>query len=1088
VRWIAIALLVFAFGVASAQTVRRTVTTVFAAGDIPLWPSGDNGRNLNWILLGPTWNFQDEGFGKIYEPVIPEIDWGLFTTPRTSLGKTGFELKFGGSGEVGIRVKPFYDGGRLNYTYNAGVTLGFPRFPNPNEPITVTATLAPTGLNQLQTTSPTFGAEFEAVGRFTGNAYSQAWLFGEQLWNGNVFEPFDVGGSRYLGSYSFSVPDNLNRLIGQLNPIPIGIEAATPVLEANWAQPFGANSIRAEAFGRFLSISTDFRDWVLMLLPDPLGDIIGAILSGDYAVPFTNYTVYWDMLKADANLDVGLFGQYTLRPIFTLRLEARTPDGALVASGPPPLTFNMPQAGIRVTPILTCDFELTNTLSIGTAGRIGFYPFSGGAHGDLGFDIGSDTSVDVDFDVARLEWVGEPTAGTRLVTHTFALPQRSDRTRTLSAVGINAFNNRELPRELVFDGTPRVATVQAYATDANRTFLTLNADAEQGFRFFASNLTNWSARLIRANGTVLNLNRGSITDTRIAIQIPQAELTLGTHTIQMGFTTRNALNETVSGNWTIPLQCFAPTPSLDGQFNRRDDGVTPSGITNRIPAGSGPRTLYVPTANVFRSTQVVIDGDIVLANDITGDQAITGDNVIGFTIPASVIQELGGADYDVVLRTPGFGSLVDGTPYPAAISTPSKLFFPASRPTVSAYEIDGVRNAPLTFRGRDEWVEIVGTNFTRNSRIRLDASISGFPMALETAFTSPTTLRARIPLSVQLRIHQAGLDRVSLQVETPARTVPATASEPQIISGGISDVLKAEIDYPIPALNRLENSIGLRGSPVQRVRIFGDNIFRRTTDNEVGTIVMIGGNRAGSYSYPEGSDMIVPWVEVEMRLDMRSVREVPVILRNRTRDSFPSIFSVQNAPATLVSSSPAIFRVEPGVNPTAIITGGPFYPESVLSLNGQTTPTTGTALNQRTVSLTYETLRSLPGSTVSFQLVNPAPGGGASDPLPIILQEGDASTLRVARRSTIQFDRTSRTWRQSVLVSYEGRRDTSNGARFIVRGLPSGVTLVNADGTDADGSPFVNFSLGKSRGSEVQLSFARTSSVPIRYTSAFVWR
>ncbi len=1070
---------------AVAQNYVRTVTTQFKGRGLRAFAA--DGSNLNSVLIGPSWNV-NESFGAVVDLVIPEFDWGLFVSPEVSLGKTGATVTFGGTGELGLRVKPSYSGGALDFTYNANIQLVYPRYPKAGQPVTVSASFGSNGLSTIRTTTPTFGATFTGVAKLSGNASTDAWLFGANLHSGKIFDDFSVGGEQELGTFDFSsstslaaLTRTLNQGVGLGNPTPIGVSVEVPKLESGATIVGSDGTLTTTAFGKFLSVDTTLLDWMLLFLPGKVGEVVG-ITQGDYDIPGTNYNVNWAIAKAAANLDVGFHGTYVLKPKPVVSLQVQNSAGTVIASGPAPLTFTMPADGARITPIVTCDFSMTSTLGIGTGGSVGFYPFSGGAKGDLGFDVGKDTSVDFQFDVARLEWVGKPTAGTKVAGgDPFDVPQQADRTQTLSAVGINPADLTSLPREIFFGTTPFVADVPAYSTDADKTYRTIEAVPEQGKTFLMNGRPrSWvKALLLREGREPLELNFGDINNEKIAMQIPREELVRGLHEIKLTVDTRNEQDVRVKATYTIPLQVYATNPIIDGQTNTRAD-LDVQTVTNRVNPNGGAQTFYVSARNIFRTTEVVLDDKYVLPSDIREDQDLTGRSVIGFTIPAALAKELGGADHVFRLRTPGTGSRADGTPYDPARSATSPLFFIADKPTLTGVEVpdEPTNKAPI---GKvPVWVALKGTNFTRATSAILK-NYGGADVALETSYGTPTEMRVKLTPEILKTAHQNGRLSPTVTLSTPVVQVPADAQNPARVSGGVSSPLTVGLAYPAPSITRLEPGRLTRGSLTGTVRVYGDNLFRRPSNLASPATAFRMGNREVTVSYPAGNDMIVPYVDVALVVGQITENGVRTLTAsNRLTQSKPASVVTENGKPFIETIAKTTFRVGPGLNHDPMVVGAPFYNgDTKFTLNGANVPILGMGIDRAYLGLSYDFLKTVPGSSAKLVAVTPAPGGGTSNAINLVLQEGDPSTVQV-KLGGLTFDRATNTWRQPLYVTYTGSRNVAGGARIVFRDLPSSVTLTNAAGT-VDGMPYLSSGLQPRRQVTVTAVFRR-GTAPIAFT------
>ena len=206
---------------------------------ISVWPSGeDAGNNLSSVFIGPSWNLNGRSWDAYGDLTIPAINWGLFTTPAINLGRTGFQLRYGGSAQIGFDVKPSYNGGLMNLTYTGAVTVaGLPSLPVVGQQINLTLSYRTVNTSNFSVTTPTFGIGMDAVCSLSGNASATGWFLGQVLANGDLFTPFSVDQrSQIFPLTTLTQGDHVNQVAAALNglnianPLPISAQIAVPDL------------------------------------------------------------------------------------------------------------------------------------------------------------------------------------------------------------------------------------------------------------------------------------------------------------------------------------------------------------------------------------------------------------------------------------------------------------------------------------------------------------------------------------------------------------------------------------------------------------------------------------------------------------------------------------------------------------------------------------------------------------------------------------------------------------------------------------------------------------------------------------------
>ncbi|GEM_PF-3838088 len=1101
---------------ASAQSNDRftyTINTQYKASGLSALGDGAIGT-IDTPLIGPTIAL-DKAYGSKASIDIPAINWGLFMTPAAHLGYLGAEAKVILNGKAGIQVTPRYSGGLLDYTYNALVTLDMPRYPAAGKSVTINFSTGAAYCN-LHTTAPTFGATFEAVADIKGSIDGSAYFFSDKPF-ASGYHAFNASApNQLIGDFDITdggaqkLADKLNYQAGLVNPTPIGVSGYIPVLTAGPASVDGSGTVNARGFAKFLSLDTSLMDLMLAFIPDGAAKKALEITQGDYMIAGTNYEVNWAICKTAANMDVGLDGFYSLAPINkSVTLAIKDVNGNVVvptSSTDHSVTFTMPSGGISVTPTLTQDFHFTNRVGVNIQGSIGFYPFSGGAKGNLSDSLSSSTGVDFQFDVAPLVKKFDPddAASSQIFKKEFDLPKRDDRSRTLAAVGLNTYSETDLPNELLFAEGPRIANLHAYGHgDAgDKDYLLLDIQPEQGRQFFlnaddvnsgrvyASMLFPDGVRLLvtktfdgQNGGLSFDSTNGSHVVLRVPLSLANFAFARGIYSMTLKIDTKNARGAAVSKTYRFPLQAYARTPLLSGQFNTRPDLDT-QGNTFRVTplttdADGNPATLattqnlYFNSRFVLKDTVMTIDNpndpDNPYVLPVYGvgnagslaplqDSGVKADQVCAISLSNALVQELGGAIHSMRLRTPGTGSRSDGTPYDNALSDPTPLFFIAGKPNVYSSMVD----AGASFGSGSFWIGLTGSNFAQAT----DAYLTGpqGTVHVPVGYGSPSSMRVQVPNDFIDAMHKAGTVNYSLKLRTPPFTTPSNDTAGVYPSGGDSNVLNFRLAYPTPSVASLSQPKIQRGVPSLKMRVTGSNLFKYSAGNKATTFAVDGKTVSpNAVVYPTGAGITVPYVEFPIDPSILAKNGTYTVTANNGGvRSVGTNFTVENGAPVLKDLSRSRFRVGPEFSYTADLTGAPFYKETQFLLNGSKLSVAGLTVSKATLTLDYSLLSGIAADSVSLTAFTPTPGGGTSKALPVALEEGDARTVKVVP-GALFYDRLSNTYRQSIAVTYLGSRDVSRGVYVAFPNLGSGVTLQNATGNAGGSLPYIATQLAPNR-------------------------
>lgn len=1046
--------------------VTRKVFTQYKAKGLSMWPGGQ-GEDvfLAPILVGPTWNSVGE-VGKISDLVIPEMEFGLFTTPEQNLGSIGAKVRVSTSGEMGLQIKPWYNGGTIDVDYQGGVVMSFPRFPTVGEMVTVKATFATNGGSSFKTTSPDFGASFAAAFKVNGKATTEAKFLGESLWNGKVFDDFSIGGepkSLSNENFKFSIPGNINTMVSLLNPLPFGAMIFKPEVSTIGSMPNDKGVIQKTAFGKFLTVETDLLAWISKLFG--MGGSALKPVNGNVTIPGTDFNVSWDLVKAFINMDVGFSSTYTLTPKHSIVLKVYNSNNQLIASGSSPRTFPMPEGGVKIVPTLTVDFELHNQLGLGAGGAIGLTPIKVTAKGSIGSGEHG-KNVDFNFDPATTNLQLDPKGSSSLVDAKFQLEwDPADRTRELTPIGINTANLLELPRELRTGADASlVADLLAYETDQGTDFKKLNVQPEQGRTFLFNNSTQLQAKIQRAESMEsFNVNYAKFNNTDLELLIPKAALKPGHWFLTIVESTTNSQGQPRSATWIVPVTVNHKKPVVNSQLNTSEDlGVTT--VTNRIVDNGQDRWIYVATQGIYKDTIVYLDGptgQVKLESDVVADQDVTGKMHMGIKIPAYLVAQLAGKAYTFQVQNQNLKVDQNGQGLPPLISNTQPLFFVAKKPQLTDTYIREA-NESIVIGNEDVWFDLRGDEFCENTDVYIHSSLLGLTK-LESSYSTPSIMRVRLPKALVMDCHNKGIKVANLFAQTNPVSIPATGSQPALQSGGESNAIKLSFAYSKPSVEMIEPSILIRGV-ASKVRVYGQGIYKpRTLSSDSSSLFFLGKHQisASAVTYAPTEGATVPYVDILISA-LPDAGILDLTVKNPTSQSAPFQMTNRNGLPSVQAGQVFNAKVGPGRSTEFVVRGGPIYPETEVMVNGKPMAVTMQSISTVLVSLNESALNGLNASQVKGYIENPAPGGGHSKYFIVKLIERDPSKFTILKGSATTPGR-SGTLDQEYAISYRGKRTVdSTTVRMIFANLPAGVTLLNSSGT-TEGSSFLNVQLNAGR-------------------------
>lgn len=1096
--------------VAYGQSIySQSYTAAIQKKGVSLWPTGQGtGNNLSPVLIGPSWSLGQRSLDAYGELTIPEIRIaGFLISPEIHLGKTGFQIRYEGSGRVGFEIKPYYSGGTMDLSYYGAIRVsGIPSLPVENDTITLTLSYATTNGSYFTTTAPDFGIGADAVFHVTGKASSTGWFLGDTVWDGNIFDPFDKSSSSaILPLTKFNDVDAIDRITrafnqatGVVNPLPIGATILRPTLIVHGDTVVASDgTLSGKGFAPFMNVETDALAWITMFLPPPVSDLVG-LLSGDFPIPGTGANVSWDIAKMYANMDLGFRGDYkvTPRPALGVDVYRVNADGTetAIASGGNTVTFRMPNARIRVRPRLTLDLDLTSSVGFAVGGEIGTSPFRVGLDGTIGFGDRKQ-SYDIDVDPAHLAWKPEPSGSAKFVDKTYRLDHTE---RTFDGFTIGLANLLELPPTIVpqtstgadSEGNPLELTAYAQDRDtANDPRITVFYRPARNYTFFynsAGSLLDVEVVPAVPGGPETYFDpfeRRISGQEELQMTFHSTDLKPGRYTIHTTLkgTNRNGVFKTAQ--YRTPLNINYARGIFSGAFSPTDDQAF---TLNRVVADGTDQLVYVTARNFYRDTQVVMNGSVILPRQDKEDSpgAIQDGQQFWFKVPADVAKRFAGRDNDITLVTRDLSG--DGTG--KLISEPRKLFIVANAPTINSISYKDEANGTLPLGANEVGFEVRGTNLTEVTTLqaRWTDGSGARTTLLPTSYSGPSTLRATLEPAFLKEFHTKSADgRLSLVAVTPTVNVPADSFNDDVVSGGSSSPFVVKLVHPKPTITRFEPAILVKDAEATTVKVYGDNLMRDPSGYYAQKLAAGFDSRA-TIAYPSGSDPTVPYILVTFPSDssfLRNVGRHDVRVDYQDVRSDPNYLLTEYGKPTISTATDLRMVVRADGSGLLTIGGGLFYSNSRAFLNGVQISATLESPLSLTLRPTAAQLASVTGSALPLVVNNPAPGGGDSNSVTLHLVEGDPAKFSV-KTGPVTFDRASGKYVQNAEVTYKGNRELPDRIELALRNLPSGVTVDNATGT-SNGDPTIR--VNTTGGTvKVRILFSRTGSAAIKSTPEIV--
>lgn len=371
-----------------------------------------------------------------------------------------------------------------------------------------------------------------------------------------------------------------------------------------------------------------------------------------------------------------------------------------------------------------------------------------------------------------------------------------------------------------------------------------------------------------------------------------------------------------AGTEPVPNQPDEPRPGNNGE-----DAPRPSIISvdphQGFLGGVGPTVLVVGKSFVPR-TVVQLDGAALVTSYVSPTE-------LRATIPTSKLASLGTLRISVGTSPPGGGASEE-------IEFP--VVYPAPTLTSLTPNFVAVGSGATTLSAS-------GSNFVPGAKVLFDG------LVLPTSFDSSTELSATIPSSELL---QPGSFSVSVVNPTPG--------------GGSSQAIAFTITNPSVQLTHVRPSQANAGAPSTFITVSGNGFTSSSKVNFNGQLLATTFANANELSATVPASLLA------------TAGEFPVTVSTSGGPSAPLQFRVLNPPPALTSLAPVGVPVgSPATDVT--LNGSGFVTTSQVLFDGGPTSTTYVSPTQLRATFPQALLSS--AAIVNVRVVNPTPGGGASN-------------------------------------------------------------------------------------------------------------
>jgi len=438
---------------------------------------------------------------------------------------------------------------------------------------------------------------------------------------------------------------------------------------------------------------------------------------------------------------------------------------------------------------------------------------------------------------------------------------------------------------------------------------------------------------------------------------------------------------------TASVTVFNPTPaggtSAALTFTITSSNLVPtlgSSSPTTAVAGGPAFTLTLTGTNFVNGTVVDWNGVALVTTVVSGTQLTA-------VVPAGDLATAGTASVTVFTPTPGGG-------------TSSPLSFTIDNPVPTSGLISPTT---ATAGGPAFTLTIAGTNFVAGSVVQWNG------VALTTTFVSATQLTAAVPAS---DIATAGTASVTVFNPTPGGGT--SAGQTFTVTG----------PNPVPTLGSLTPNSATAGGASFTLMLTGSNFI-------AGTVVEWNGV-ALTTTFVSATQLtaVVP------AGDLATAGTASVTVFTPTPGggtSAPVVFTINNTVPVLGSVSPTNAVAGAGAF-TLTLNGTNFVPGTVVDWNGMALTTTFVSATQMTASVPASD--DATGGTSSVTVLNPAPGGGMSAALTLIIVDFNVSSPTPVQTTTAGQPATF-----SIVTAPVGG-PFPNPVTFQATGLPEGATAI----------------------------------------------
>jgi hypothetical protein len=268
-----------------------------------------------------------------------------------------------------------------------------------------------------------------------------------------------------------------------------------------------------------------------------------------------------------------------------------------------------------------------------------------------------------------------------------------------------------------------------------------------------------------------------------------------------------------------------------------------------------------------------------------------------------------------------------------------------------------------------------GGGFSPETVVKLNP-VTGLQLptgTLKSTFVSPLLIRVQIPGSVLQAAQFAAVSSLPIAAASPTFTVSADSMNPKTTGGGTASV-GLVVSNPQPAIGHFLN-VGIPNGANADIQIYGSNLLATPANHAPFTDVLVNGALVSRLLVQIDSSTPPQWIKFPVPAANMVAGATQIVLRNGTVESLPVQAPIAHLAPTLAS-----VRVESAVTTSPngqvklALTGAHFYPDSVVTVDGNRSPLVVSAVNASgmTASFLYGLARR--GQVVSVQVTNPYGG------------------------------------------------------------------------------------------------------------------